>query len=222
MTTDNEVFARPNNEAKIYDLQQFTLYTAPVEGSTRRPMMKFGERNGAPRITVIPNAGKPPTVISAGFFPDIFESFLTEFEKIAKEGAPGVSAALDNLQKDPTFEGKTKNFDDVPKVVKNTLYFGKDEEGVCWLSLSQPNSEKIVFRILPSSWHVFRFSDGREMTKARASELATVSFIVSLRRSLSRFTGRLAVPFIPDPAKSKAGEGGKTSEDFGGGSMSFF
>lgn len=221
MAQDNEVFARPNNEAKIYDLQQFTLFAPPVSGSTRRPMMKFGERNGAPRISVIPNAGTDPKIISAGFFPDIFEAFLTEFEKIAKEGKPGVSAAIDNLQKDPTFEGKAVNFDDVPKVVKNTLYFGKDEEGVCWMALGQKGAEKIAFRLLPSSWHVFRFSDGREMTKAAASELATTSFIVTLRRSLSKFTGRLAVPYVPDGSKVSSDYGKKSAGD-GDGSMSFF
>lgn len=219
--TDNETFARPNNEAKIYDFQQFTLYAAPLEGSTRRPMLKFGERNGAPRITVIPNTGKPPSIISAGFFPDIFEAFLSEFEKIAEVGKPGTSVAIDNLQKDPTFEGKVANYDDVPKIVKNTLYFGKDEEGVCWLALGQKDAEKIVFRILPSSWHVFRFSDGREMTKAIASMMSTVSLITSLRRSISKFTGRLAVPYTPDPSKVKVnGASGKSSDESG--SMSFF
>lgn len=217
MAQDNEVFARPNSEAKIYDFQQYTLYTTPVEGSQKRPMMKFGERNGAPRITVITNSGKDPKAISAGFSPDVFEIFLSEFESIAKEGAPGLSAALDNFQKDPTFEGRVSNFDDVPKIVKNTLYFGKDAEGVCWLALGQKD-DKIVFRILPSSWHAFRFNDGREMTKAKASEIWAVALAVSLRRSLSRFTGRLAVPFVPDQGKKASSEVSTGTSE----SMSFF
>ncbi len=193
MTPQNpgEVFTRPNTEAKIFDLPQYTLYTDTPNRPGYRARLQFAERNGAPRISVFPNTEAPPFVLTVGMSPVIFETFLSEFEEIALNGAPGTRASMVNLQKDPSFTGKAPNFDDVPKIPKNTLRYGKSEEGVMWLGIEQKDAPNIIFRILPSAWHVFQGTDGQPVGKEKMSVISALSMIKSLRQAMARWTGRL-------------------------------
>ena len=82
--TGNETFSRPNREAKIFDLEQFQLFSADPGNGQRSARLQFGERNGAPRITIFTGLDTVK-VIGIGMAPAIFEMFLTEFRKIADE-----------------------------------------------------------------------------------------------------------------------------------------
>lgn len=205
MSNESEVFSRPNMEAKIHDLEQYTLWTDTPNRPGYRSRMAFGERNGAPRITVFTNAEEGPGVVVAGFAPQVFELFLNEFRDVIT-GAPGGEGSIDNMQPDPTVTiDKKTNRDAMPKVVKNTLVFGKNQDGVIFIGIKQKDVNNIAFKILPSSWHVFRDKNGNPPTQEEMSKRSALALIESLRRALDRWTSRLKPAWVPDASKRKGG-----------------
>lgn len=199
---DNEIFSRPNNEAKIYDFEQFTLWTNTPTRPGFRSRLSFGERNGAARISVFTNLESGPKVLFVGMHPQIWLEFLRRFETIAK-GQPGGKDKIENLDRDPNAE-KTKDDTKLKTIVRNTLWFGKDENGVCWIGIEQPNVPNFRFPILSSIWHNFYKPDGTKITPQEGSAAQTIALIESLRMAMSSFVGRLRRPMERTNAPKKA------------------
>lgn len=203
-----EIFGRPNTEAKIHEFTQYALWAESPGNPGKRARLLFGERNGAPRITVMTGAEQGPKALIAAMSPEIFEFFLSDFERVANtEGK--AKGEIENLQRDPSFEGRAANFDDVPKIPKNSLHYGKNDEGVCWLAIDQKDAQRIIFKILPSAWHVFHKPDGSSFSKEEMSSIFTLSLIKSVRRSIARFTARINAPW-ERPAGQQSGYQNKT------------
>ena len=130
-----EVFSRPNASAKIHDLEQYTLWTDTPGRPNYRARMTFGERNGAPRITVFTNLEDGPAVIVAGFEPRIFEQFLNEFEEGLRADKP-FTIKIENMAADPNARPeKGTPRDAIPKVLKNTLVFGRNSDGIAFIGV---------------------------------------------------------------------------------------
>ena len=191
-TDDNEIFSRPNASARIYDFEQFTLWTNTPTRPGFRSRLTFGERNGAARISVFTNLETGPKVLFVGMHPQIWMEFLRRFEIIAK-GQPGAKDKIENLDRDPNGE-KTTDDTKLKTIVRNTLWFGKDENGVCWIGIEQPNVPNFRFTILSSVWHNFFKPDGTKITPQEGSAAQTVALIESLRQAMSSFIGRIRRP----------------------------
>lgn len=203
MSNSAEVFSRPNTDAKIHDLEQYTLWTDTPDRPNYRSRMTFGERNGAPRITVFPNLEEGPSVIPIGMHPTVWEIFLDQWEEIIRSPEGGVRK-MENLAMDPTVTvDKNTNRDDVAKILKNTLYYGKNAEGVCWIGIENKGMKRIAFKILPSVWHHFYKEDGSQIQPRELSVASTLGMIRSLRNSMYRWTSRIKTPWEPDPTKTK-------------------
>ena len=187
---ENEVFSRPNTEAKIHDLEQFTLWTDPVEKGGKRPRLVFGERNGAPRITVYPGQ-EAVKVVWIGFGPVEFEMFLSAFERIAS-GENGKESFIDNLDRDPNSDKRDPN--PANKVVRNRMQFGKDANGICWIAFQQKNLKPVRFTIVPNGWHNFYHEGGAKLTESEASTLYTRGLINILRRVYGHWATRIRQP----------------------------
>lgn len=195
MSNENELFARPAREAKIYDLEHFGFWENTPDRPGFRSKMLFSERNGAPRISVFPNSETGPKVIFVGMAPLVFMEFLNRLETIAKGPKDAVDKIV-NMMAEPSEDREAaRQPGNVPKIVKNTLWFGKDEQGVCWISIEQANIPRIRFRILSSAWHKFYKSDGTELTPEDCSVPQTLALVEALKLTLARYMGRLRVPF---------------------------
>lgn len=207
MANDAEVFARPNTSARIHDFEQFTLWTEAADRPGYRARMTFGERNGAARISVFPNNESGPKVLFVGMAPTIFLEFLARFKAIVD--APGARKdKIDNLDRDPNAE-RTEDFDKVAKVVRNTLHFGKNEAGICWISIDQPNVPRVVFKILSSGWHHFYKEDGSRVTPEEGSAAQATALIEALRMAMAPYIARLRPPYDKNaPKDGYAGKGG--------------
>lgn len=198
----NEVFSRPNTEAKIHDLEQFTLWTDTPNRPGYRSRLTFGERNGAPRITVFTNFQDGPPVVAMGFHPFVFEEFLNSFEQLVKNPNADKPLSIDNLVPDPGVKiEKNTNRDEVKKVVKNTLVYGKTAEGICFIGVQQPGMPNIAFKLLPSAWHHFKKADGTVITPSEMSCRWTLSVIGSIRRAMDRWTSRIKPAWVPKEKK---------------------
>lgn len=193
MSNDAEVFARPNADAKIHDFEQFTLWTNTPDRPNFRSRMAFGERNGAARISVFTNFESGVKVLFVGMAPMIWMEFLRRFESVVK-GPAGGKDRIENLDREPNAE-RTADPDAVRKVVRNTLWFGKDDAGVCWIAIEQPNVPNIRFKILSSAWHNFFKADGTKLTPQECSVAQTMALIESLKMAMAPYIARLRPPF---------------------------
>lgn len=205
-TNPCEIFARTNKEARRHDFVQYQLYADTPNKPGFRSRLIFGERNGAPQISVMTNMDKGPKMVSAGFAPAIWETFVQAFAEII-QGQNGISNKITNLIGDPSVVLDEKAIrDNMPKVPKNTLHFGKNQEGICWLGfewLIDGEVARIVFKFTSPAWHVFYGGDGLQQPEAEFSKRYARGFMMSLNRALDRFTCRINEPWIPDPTKSK-------------------
>jgi len=193
-----EVFARPNTDAKIHDLEQFTLWTETPDKPGFRSRMTFGERNGAPRITVFTNQ-EPIKVVYVGMTPMVFEIFLEQLEKIAR-GEPGKALHIVNKDRAPGSDPKSDNPE---MIVRNKLWYGKDNDGIVWLAVEQNNVKNTRFQLLPSPWHSFVKEGGVPLTAAEGSQLYTLALINAMRRAYTNWYGRIRPAYEKPDTKQK-------------------
>ncbi len=202
MATDhNEFFARPQAEARIYDLEQFTLWTNTPNRQGFRARLAFGERNGAPRLSIFTNweENQGPKVIYAGFDPTVFEMFLQDLESVA-DAPNGAMIPQDLMDRAPGADrSQPRSSAPTDLVVRCKWYVGKNAEGVIWIGAEQAGS-KIAFELLPSNWHHFYKLDGSPLPKPEASVRYAKGLVNLLRRVYGQFAARVR-PYV-EPKKN--------------------
>lgn len=212
MSNNNaELFSRPQTEARIHDLEQFCLFAEAPDRPGFRARLQFGERNGAPRITMFTAQAEGPKVAFVGFKPEIFELFLMELEEVAKGPAGADPRHLANYDRDPN---EPRDKPNPAKVVRNHLVIGKDNDGVVWIGIKQKDVKNVRFKFLISDWHAFVKADGTPMSAEESSARYTLAYINSLRRAYAAVIGRLRPWFDPSKSKKKtesASSSGNTS-----------
>ena len=215
-----EVFSRPNESARIHDLEHFTLWTNTPNRPGYRSRLSFGERNGAPRITFFPNVENAPVAIGIGMPPNEFEFFLQKWEMVVK-GANGVADKIENMGAGANSErGKGVKKEDL--TVKNITHFGKSQDGLCWIAVEQPGVEKVRFTISPSIWHRFYNAEGVQMTEAECSARYTLGMISNLRTALAPYIARLRPLSEKAAARSNGAGGTAQTGDYKPSSISTF
>lgn len=145
-------------------LSMFTP-TPGVEG--RRAQFTWSMRDGNPRIVVWTNhpednGGKGQ--IYAGFNAETFGMFIALFRKVIASPTP-TKVKFDNYI--AKYENDRATGD---RTLGSELWFGKDESGFIWISLTAPERPKVVFKFGLSDWHNI-FIDGVQMSEAQASVL---------------------------------------------------
>jgi len=204
MSTETEFFSRPQQEARIYDLEQFTLWTNTPNRPGFRARLAFGERNGAPRLSIFTNFDKDqgPSVIYAGFDPVVFDMFLQDLEMVAKS-TPGTLVPQDLMDRAPGADRtQPRGKEPTDLIVRCKWFVGKNAEGVVWIGAEQ-NNVKIAFELLPSAWHHFYKPDGNRLSKDEASVRYTHGLIRLLRSVYGRFASRIR-PWT-EPKKKDSG-----------------
>lgn len=177
---ESEVFSRPNDQAISYQLNQFDMWgnTPGKQGS--RFHLVFGERNGAPRISVFTGLDNPK-FLWIGFDPLTFEMFLAKLEQVAKSKDP-VADFIQNMEKAKDSKEYT---------VRNTLHFGKSDDGIVYIEIEEKGLKFPVKFELPV-WHKFyRVSDGQPMSASEFSALRAISLANVLRRVYGNWSSRI-------------------------------
>lgn len=201
---ESELFSRPNNQARIHDFEQFTFWSNVPGRPNQRARISFGERNGAPRISVF-TGDKGSRQIYAGFGPVEFEIFLDIFLKVA-EGPSGSRSCVENLDRDPTSTQET-----VIKVTRNRLFVGKNDEGVVWIGFEQGDQTKVAFKMLPNGWHNF-IVNGLPLEEAEMSVAYTKGLIAKLR-SVTNFWAARIRPWVNRSENGAVSAGGVSQKE---------
>jgi len=171
------------NAIRINEVERYSMFSEARE-SGKRARLAWCIRAGNPRISVYTNdpadtVGKG--IIPAPMNPETFFLFLSQLEQVC-DMPNGTKFKLENQTSNKDESGVSK------KIHLSDLYFGKDNEGVIWLSLQAPGRPKIKFSYAMSDYHMLCDGEGRPLGKAVVSQLLCKSCVQSLRNIYSGLT----------------------------------
>lgn len=194
------------DEVKIRNrvLDKYNMYATSTNLDFRQtPRLVWSEWRGNPRITVYTNNPKDTLnygMINAPMNPETFFAFLNELEDMAN-GPNGVKG---NLACYTRFKNPEGGYGE--KTLLSNLLFGKDDEGMIWLSVISGTRPKIKFEFTISDFHEFTFSDGRPVDKASSSKRQLLGLLKPIRDVYSVITTGFKEPKGPTytpPAETK-------------------
>lgn len=199
------------DKPKIHEINRFTMFTpAPgVEGKQSR--LAWCVRDGNPRITVYTNIPSDATnmygILSANMNPETFFVFLDELEKIAL-GQSNVKRCINCYT---TF--RQENGAPGEKKLMSKLLFGKDENGMMWLSIVSDNRPKIKFEIKFSDWHELLHEDGSSPPQSDLSVAQTIAICKAMRVIYAKLVSdfRQPRPFNSNNARPQNNRASSTS-----------
>ncbi len=164
------------------ELAKFVMFTPSPGVEGRRAKLAWVVRDGNPRISVSTNnpSDNARTPINAAMNPETFEIFLNEFERvITSEKSEKVK--IDCFKGVRDQEGKV-----IDKVLDSELWFGKDDDGIVFISVISGERPKIKFEFNISDYHKIHRSTG-PITKKEASCLQALAVVQTIRRVFSNF-----------------------------------
>jgi hypothetical protein len=170
---------------KINELSKFMMFTPNPNNATRRSRLVWAIRDGNPRITIWTNDPGDKDgrgAITAPMNPETFFMFLDLFEDLIK-GENNKKMSIDMLTY-PRSDNPADRSPDAAKITAAKLFFGKDDQGMAWLSVISVESEtrprlKFTFRL--SDFHKVYRSDGTQLSESESSCLHAVAAIRALR-----------------------------------------
>lgn len=204
----------PAQEHQFKELDKFGMYTDAPGAEGRRSRLVFSSFRGNPRITVftgIPNdSGKG--VINAPMNPETFLIFLNMLESVAKDSKEAKNKiACDTTVK--TTDGETQQRNQ-QRMALSDVFFGKDAEGVMWVSVIAEGRPKIKFEFTVSDFHRIYKGDGTQISKGEASSLQALAMIDALRMIFITHASELRPPYQPGMnAKTKPGANGYAKQN---------
>jgi hypothetical protein len=131
---------------------RITVFTNDPEDS--------GEKNGYGKIT-------------ANLDPVVFFALMGKLQKII-DGPDGVEDKVKCENKNFTFPGGKRS--EEPTVVSE-LHFGKDVDGVVWISVTAQNRPRIKFPFGPNDFHTLFHRGGEQFSKGEASSLWAAGWV---------------------------------------------
>lgn len=209
-------FQPPPRKKIALDNRKLNL-SAPTPGHQGKfASLIWGLHKNNPRITVYTN---DPTdtgpdanygKIVAALDGPVFFAFLHQLNQVV-DGPNDVKLKVEN--KNFSFAGGKRS--DRP-VVMSELWFGKNPEGIVWLSVAAPNRPKIQFKFTLSDFHQFIKADGTPFNAAEGSVAAAKGYIKVLEQMMAIM---MADNFEEPPPKDggQGGGGGYGNRGGGGG-----
>jgi len=186
--------------------------TAPGKTSAMTTNVFTADKTGEPNVRITVFTRDPEDQgerngygkIIANLDPIVFFAFLNKLEAFAN-GAAGTEEKLKLEEKGYGFFGGKRS--EAP-VVKSELHFGKDADGVVWVSVILPNRPKIKFPFGPSDFYNLVHRSGEQVSKAEASVMWANGWIALMRQMVPHFLiqGFKDIPY--DPTAGKGGNGG--------------
>ena len=178
---------------KIFDLNKLTLWTPSPVVPNRNAQMRWGIRDGNPRITVF--TGEPQESngnnnfpLTAAMDPITFYTFIDLFRTLLLAGKPD---SMKLKCKGRRYENGQPTKD---QVLRSTLYFGINDEGFAWISVRVEGKPEIVFKYTLSNWHEFFHRDGNQVSQQEMS--------IRLALSALKLAEKLFIPFIGEAVRN--------------------
>lgn len=187
------------------ELEKFQLFTETPGVAGKRSRLGYSSYRGNPRISVytnVPNdTGKG--MINAAMNPETFLAFLDLFEQVAKGNAE-TKFKIECYTIQRAVEGQETSKE---KILASELYFGRDSNGIIWISVTAPNRPRIKFDFKLSDFHKIFKEDGKPLSDTEGSSLQAMATITALRSVFLGHMSDLRPPYTPN--KDGAGMGSR-------------
>ena len=199
----SEQNAKPQFEA--IELDKFAMFM-PVQNN-QRARLNWGLYRGNPRITVFPNTPddtvKSP--ITAAFSPEEFGVFIQMFEEIVK-GPVNVKTKVDCYSRRWSEDGKPGEI-----FLRSEVFYGKDQDGICWISVVDGNRPKIKFEFRISEYHKFYKVNGEVLTETEGSCRRALSTLHGVRDVCLTYAREKREPYVKPAGGQKGSYKGKSN-----------
>lgn len=174
---------------KFNELAKFAMFTPTPGVENKRAKLAWVVRDGFPRISVNSNnpSDKVNAPISAAMNPETFMAFLDELIKIAN----GPNSTKMQIECYTGLRGEGALPGD--KVLASNLWFGKDDDGMVWISVTAKDRPQIKFEFQISDYHVFRRPSGA-LSKSEASVIQACAVANSLKMIFPPFFNTFRQP----------------------------
>lgn len=168
----------PQQEFK--NLSRFVMYALEPGGSGKKSSLRWSIYGTNPRITINTNNEADKNVnygmINAGMDPVTFFLLLDLLEKIAKDDTKPNKMKLDCLTTSKTDDGgRTQPF------LNSEVWIGKDDEGICWISVVAKDRPKIKFNFTMSDYHKLHKATGGPFTESEISCMLAIATANALK-----------------------------------------
>ena len=179
---------------KINTFKHFQMWAEPINGSGQKPRLEFGIRDGQPRVSVFTNVpGDTQTggAISASMNPETFFSFLEMLKRIAMSDKECKYCLECYTAYDPVTQKTTDT-----KILVSSIMFGRDADGIIWLSVIADNRPKIKFEFKPMDSDRNRFvtATGEALSDAECSTYRVLGRVDSLAKVYATFMAEFRQP----------------------------
>lgn len=174
-------FIPPQRKKTSLDNKKLNLSTKCPSADGKISSLIWGIVNNNPRITVFtndPNDTKDNGRISANLDLPVFFMFLEKFEECIASNVE-VKYKLENSNY--TFIGGKRS---EKPVVVSELWFGKDKDGIMWISVMAANRPKIKFPFILSDFHHLQNADGTPVSASEVSMGVAKAYVNILRNMM--------------------------------------
>lgn len=204
----------------IFSVMSNWMFADPVDGSNKRPSIRFGVYGNVPRITVKTNVQGDMNHGKIDFNMDLatFAVGMAYLNDLA-ENKPGVDPELKLEYQDDFVAGK--KLDRVMTI--STWVIGKATDGRIYMAVisSQQSRPRIRFFFGPTKYHNLKSGDGSPLSPEKMSQ----AYARGIGRSvepmvLQLLTGQAFDPNaknVANPANFNGGGGGQQRQGGGGG-----
>jgi hypothetical protein len=192
MTTGG-FMAEPQQKPKIVDIDRLILFGPHPDNPSIRSKMVWASRNGHPRVTVYTNHPQEQGlkgILNAPMDALTFKIFARKFREVCLTEGEQKGNKVDCLGS--AFDDQGKRIPNEKRLV-GELWFGKDANGIVWLSLVAPDRPRVKFELRLSEWHKIYFN-GQPLTEAEASKQQGLSYVETLVECFSDITKRHMIP----------------------------
>lgn len=180
-----ENFVKPEKELFGYSLgMRLAMFTnvPDIEGGTATLRWEF--RDGNPRITVwFRDPAMPENVnfVTAAMDPDVFGVLIENIRNIAKEGGreeyKNMLPCYGNLYENNLLVSK--------RSLKAEVWYGRNKEGLIWISVNAPGKPRAVFTFAMSTWHDLYNAKGDKYSEADLSCMMAISKMNTIEKVCS-------------------------------------
>lgn len=188
--------AEPQQQHQFKELDKFQLFAEAPGAPGKRSRLTYSSYRGNPRITVFTNVpndtGKG--ILHSAMNPETFLIFLDLLEKLARDPKED-KYKIDCSTILKSAEGEERSTE---KTLLSELYFGRDANGVIWISVISANRPKIKFEYKVSDFHKIHHGDGRPFTETELSSVQVLATVRALREVLIPHMGELKAPYVPN------------------------
>lgn len=181
-------------------LMNYSIFAPAIEEGGKQARLSFSFMDGRPRLSLFTNVStdEKKGIVSTGFYPEIFYSILDACEGVLN-AAPGTCINVRNLTSVRNEDGRPTG----EKIVSSQLVFGKNDEGILYISLLAQGLTKIKFFFKMSEYHQVFKEDKTPISEEEGSIMVAKGWLNGVRKACDVHTVQLLPDYNSDKSKDK-------------------